>query len=137
MTKERIILAFVAVAAGLIVASSSFYFYQQKSVKNTPQQESPSQATPTKTSAILEIEAPENESITDEKTVELKGKSLPQSIIVLSTNTNDFVLSADENGAFSQKITLSEDENLIAATAYTDNGSETKELTITYTTEEF
>lgn len=138
MTKERMILAFIAIAAGLIVASSTFYFYQQKSNKTSTGEQPASTIPPSNGKVILEIESPENESITDEKTIELKGKSLPQSLLVLSTSNDNFVFTADKNGSFIKKIALSEDENFITVTAYPENGtSETKELIVTYTTEEF
>lgn len=138
MKKERIILAFVAICTGLIVASSLFYFYQQKTTPlKTPQEASPA-ASLTPGKPTLEIESPENESITDRKTTEIKGKSQPKAFIVITTNTDDFTLSASDDGSFNQKIALSDDENLITITAYTENGpSETKDLAITYTQEEF
>lgn len=137
MKKERIILAFVAIIAGAIVASSIFYFYQQKDTKTGTSGETPT-ITIANDKAILEIETPENESVTNEKTVDLKGKSIPKSIIVLTTNSEDFVLTADENGAFEKTIALADDDNIFSVTAYTDKGkSETKEITVTKNDEEF
>lgn len=139
MKKERLILAFVAIAAGLIVASSIFYFYQNKRAPSVfPNQ--PSQATPSATNGrpVLEIINPQDELITDSKTVEITGKSLPKALIVINANSNDYVVTAENDGTFTQKIALADLENIISITAYTENGvSETKELTIIYSTEEF
>lgn len=139
MKKERLILAFVAIAAGLIVASSIFYFYQNKRAPSVfPNQ--PSQATPSATNGrpVLEVINPQDESITDSKTIEITGKSQPKALIVINANSNDYVVTAEDDGTFTQKIALADLENIISITAYTENGvSETKELTIIYSTEEF
>jgi hypothetical protein len=138
MTKERVILAFAAIIAGLIVASSIFYFYQQKKPSlQTPQSATP-EATGVNNKPILEIESPEDESITDQKTAAVKGKTLPGTLVVISTNSDDFVVTSDNDGNFNQQIGLDTAENLITVSAYPENGaSETKELTLTFTTEEF
>ncbi len=139
MKKERLILALVAIAAGLIVASAIFYFYQNKRVSTTfPSQ--PSQSTPSVTNGrpVLEITSPQDELITDSKTIEIVGKSQPKALIVINTNTSDYAITAEDDGSFAQKIALADLENIISLTAYTENGvSETKELTIIYSTEEF
>lgn len=139
MAKERIILAFIAIASGLIVASSIFYFYQQKSTsQNLPTPEASPAASLPNTSPLLEIESPEDELVTDAKKIEIKGKTLAQSLIVLTTNNEDFVLTAEADGMFRKTISLDEDENLITITAYTESGtSETKELLIAKNQEEF
>lgn len=137
MTKERIILAIVAIIAGLIVASSMFYFYQGKKPPSSPA-ESPTPSVFQNGKSTLIIESPENESITDEKVIAVKGKSNPHALIVLTTDTKDFTLMSGEDGVFEQEITLSASENILTITAYPENGaSETKEIIVTYTTEEF
>ena len=139
MAKERTILAFVAIVAGLIIASSAFYFYQKKGAKEDSSAPTPSpQVSLPNGKTMLEVESPQHESITDKKSTDVKGKSQPTALIVVTTNTEDFVFQADSDGTFDQKISLSEDENLLTVTTYTENGtSETKEIAITYTTEEF
>ena len=99
MTKERLILAFVAIIAGLLLASSIFYFYQQtgpNQMSKTP--------TPTAISMngkmLLELESPENDSITSTKTATIKGKSQPGALIIITTNTDDFALNANTDGTF-------------------------------------
>lgn len=138
MTKERVILAFVAIVAGLIVTSSLFYFYQQKQKPTEPAQTPTPTVSASNGKPILTIESPEDEIVTADETVEVKGMSLASALIVITTNTEDFVLTADENGTFNQKITLSNNENFITVTGYPENGtSETKELIVTHSTEEF
>lgn len=138
MARERIVLALIAIVAGLLLTSSIFYFYrQQQADKEMVKTPSPT-VTAVNGKTLLEIESPENELVTDVKTIEIKGKSQPNALIVLTTNTEDFVFSADANGMFTKEITLSANENLITITAYTESGtSETKEFNVTYTQEEF
>lgn len=138
MKKERIILACIAIFAGLIVASSLVYFYQQKGESTKTPQEATPAATISNEKPLLDIQSPENESVTDKKTAEVKGKSEAKALIVITTNTDDFTIVASEDGTFSQTVNLTSYENLITVTAYTDNGqSETKNLAITYNTEDF
>ena len=137
MIKERIILAFVAIIAGLAIASSVFYFYQQNKSGEEPAAPSPSTSAPNG-KTILEIETPEPFSVTDKKTIEVKGKTVPHALIVLTTNTEDFVLEARDDGSFAKQILLGENENVLTITSYPENEtSKTKELIVTYTTEEF
>ncbi|MBI2036626.1 hypothetical protein HYT17_03280 [Candidatus Microgenomates bacterium] len=139
MKKERLILAFVAIAAGLIAASSIFYFYQnQRASSIFPQLPSPASPSATNGRSLLEISSPPDGLVTDSKTVEVAGKSQPKALIVINTNSSDYIITAQDDGSFAQKITLSDLENIIGITAYTENGSsETQELLIVYNTEEF
>jgi len=137
MTKERIILAFVAIITGLIITITLFTFYQQRKDQSLVSQTQPT-ITANDNKPTLVIDSPENESVTDKKTITLKGASLPKALIVIVSPTDDFIISADENGNFSKDIPLLADENLIAITAYTESGaSETKELVVTQNSEEF
>lgn len=138
MAKERTILALIAIVTGLIIASSVFYFYQKGGAEEHMRTPPPSPTASPNGKTILDIENPENESITDKKTAEVKGTSQASALIVITTATDDFVLEASSDGTFTKNVTLVEDENLLTVTAYTDGGtSETKEIAVTYTTEEF
>ena len=138
MTKERIILAFVAIVAGLIVASSLFYFYRQKETPKLGETQPTPEVSLPNGKVSIEIETPQEGAVAGDKNIEIKGRTLPNSIVVLTTSTDDFVITSDENGTFTKTITLVDDENIITATAYSDSGtSETKEIIVTYNTEEF
>lgn len=138
MTKERIILAIVAIVAGLIVASSTFFFYQKKETFKDLPKKTESEVTSSNGKSVLEIESPQHESITDKKSIEIKGKTQVGALLVLTTNTEDFVFTASEDGSFSKKVNLIDEENLLTVTAYPENGTSiTRDIAITYTTEEF
>ena len=139
MAKERTILAFIAIVAGVILASSIFYFYQKKSViKETAQPQIAPTSQVSNGKVTLDIESPQDELATDKKTIVVNGKTSASALVVLTTNTDDLILKANDDGTFSKTVTLADNENLISITAYTDTGtSDTKELIVTYTTEEF
>lgn len=139
MTKERIILALIAIATGAIITSSIFYFYQQKRTTTDSSSPSTAQLTPSQNGKVLlELESPQHESVTDAKTTQIKGKTQANAIVVIATTSEDFVLTAAADGVFSKTIDLEEDENIITITAYPENGTtETKEIIVSYTTEEF
>src|SRR3989338_2530464 len=100
MAKERLILSFVAILAGLIVASSIFYFYQQKT-QSVSKNDSPAPSAPVQNGqTALIIESPENESITDKKTVEVVGIATPNSLILISADTKDYIFLAKDDGSF-------------------------------------
>lgn len=137
MTKERIILAFVAIIAGLIVASSTFFFYNEKGPSSSPN-DSPTPTEIPNGKTALSIESPQNESVTDKNTAQIKGKANPGSLIVITTDTEDFAFMTDEDGSFEEKVSLSKNENILTVSAYPENQmSETEEIIVTYTTEEF
>lgn len=139
MTKERLILAFFAIVAGLFVASSLFYFYGQRT--NTVSTDNPSPTSTQQaanTSTALSIDSPENESVTTDKSTTIKGKAAAGATIAISTDTQDYVTKAASDGSFSQKVDLGQNVNTITVSSLPDSGiSETKTLTITSTQEEF
>ncbi|SRR5260221_193486 len=140
MKTEKILLSFVAVVVGLIVAGLGFYLYQSTraipstklgTVKITP-------PTPTPQSVFLSVDTPADESTTDNKTVTLSGRTIPHATVIISTPTNDQVISPSSLGNFSTTITIGNGENEIYVTSISPAGTETQKIvTITYTTESF
>lgn len=140
MTKEKIILAVVAIIVGLIFASGVFYFYQKTKVLPPEEQKTvfvkPS-PTP-KPSVLLTVDEPKDESIYDTKVVKVSGKTEPDAIIVVMTQSNEEVLNPSKNGDFSTTITLDFGANLMQITAVGKNGdTNTIERTVSYTNENF
>lgn len=140
MTKEKIILSFVAVLVGLLVASGAFYFYQQTKVVSPEKQLTVlTRPSPTpKPSVILVIDEPTDEKIYDNKIVKLSGKTEPDAIIVILTENNEEVLNPSKTGDFSTTISLDTGANVIQITAVGKNGdANTIERTVSYTSENF
>ncbi|HET9947005.1 MAG TPA: hypothetical protein VFQ63_02985 [Patescibacteria group bacterium] len=140
MKTEKILLSFVAVVVGLIVAGVGFYFYQSTkvlppgklaSVKVNP-------PTPTLPPVYLSIDSPQDESVTSNKTVTVSGKTVPDATIVVSTDTADQVITPSTTGTFSTTVTIGSGENEIHILSIGANGLETqKTITVSYTTDNF
>jgi hypothetical protein len=143
MKLEKLILSVIGIFFGLLVAGSAFYFYQRvtnhptnKKVIGTNIKKLPT-ATPTP-SFFLNIDNPKDESVTDNKTVKISGKTIPTATIIISTDTADQVITPSNQGDFSTTATIDTDENEITMTAIAPSGEEVKKtVTVTYSTAEF
>ena len=140
MKTEKVLLSFVAVVVGLIVAGIGFYIYQStKAIPNT-KLGTVKLASPTRTppSVFLTVDTPQNESTTDSKTVIVSGKTVPDATILISTATGDQILKPSTQGNYSTTVTIGNDENQIHVTAIGSAGTQAdKIVTITFTTESF
>lgn len=84
----------------------------------------------------LSIDSPKNESVSDDKTVTITGRTKPSQTILVETDKNQDTTDADSQGAFKAKIDLSEGINTVYLTIYDESGNpNTKALNIYYTTE--
>lgn len=125
-----------------MVAGLAFYLYQATktiSPSNT-KTVSPSSPSPTPKSTIfLSLDRPKDEEVVDTKTITISGKTTSDATIVISTPSDDQVISpAAKNGDFSSTVTIGDGENLITVTAIAVNGEEVKILrTVTFSTESF
>lgn len=141
--KERIIIIIVAIIAGLFITSAGFFIYQ--STKNTSKDSTsankdvfPSPTPNDKTSSLLRIEEPKDESLVDRRTIVVKGTTLPNNLVVVSTNQEDISGKPTSDGAFSITISLDAGANKIVTKSITPDGEETEDVrTVTYSTEDF
>lgn len=144
MKTERIVLSFIAVLIGVIVAGIGFYFYQStktispqklKSITLSPQ----SSPTPTPLPPIyLTLDAPTDEGVVDTQTITVAGKTVPNAIVLISTKSTDDVITPSATGAFTTTETIDTGVNTIEITAIAPDGEESKTTrTVTYSTETF
>ncbi len=141
MKQERVILSFVMVLVGLLVAGTAFYFYQSTktipaSKTNTANTISP---TPTPTPKIyLLLSDPKDESVVENKILQIIGQTNPDATVVIVTSSDQKVLQPSSQGNFSTTITLNEGENLIKIQSILPDGEDTSlQRTVTYSTENF
>ncbi len=141
MKTEKVILSFIALLAGLLVAGVAFYFYQ--STKAIPPSSvrtvtvKPPSPTP-KSSIFLTIATPADEQVVANKTINITGNTIPDATVLVSTEIGDQVTTTAQNGNFQVTINLDNGENLIYITAIAPNGEEVTLIrTITYSTESF
>lgn len=140
MKQERVILSFIMVVIGLLVAGVAFYFYQTTKVVN-PNSTASANPTPTQTpksNMFLVINAPTNEEVVTNKTLVISGKTLPEATVVIVTNSDQLIVNPSSQGDFSTTITLENDQNLIRINALSSDGEiTTVERTVTYSTNSF
>lgn len=141
MKTEKIVISFIAIIVGILVAGLIFYVYQ--STKTVPGKSlktisvKPPSPTPPK-SIFLGLETPANETVTDKKTISVTGKTTTDATIVILTPVNEEIVSPAQNGNFSATVTIDDGQNIIEVTAIAPNGEETTiTRTITYSTESF
>lgn len=147
MKTERVILSFIAVVIGIFAAGIGFYFYQT-SKKNAQPDKTKTiitvQSTPTPTqkttdsSVFLTIDSPLDQSVVEKKVIQISGKTIANATIIISTDTEDQVITPATNGSFSTTVTIGNGSNLLEIRAIAPTGQE-KKLTrvITYSTENF
>lgn len=139
--KERIVIVFIAVALGLLVTTAGFFLYQQTKIlpKSANQKNISPKASPTpENKTYLSIEEPANESISDKRTISIKGKTNPENTLIISTNQEDIVVSPTSEGGFSATITIDTGTNKVVTRAVSPNGDERIDTRIiTYSQEDF
>ncbi len=137
--RERVIIVFIAIAIGLIVTTLIYFLYQQ--TKTIPQKVADNQAatpTPTPTGAYLVVTTPADQSISDRRSIQIKGKTTPHNIIVISTNQEDNVINPTSDGGFTASITIDAGANKIITRSIAPDGSETTDVrVVTFSTEDF
>ena len=141
MKQERVILSFIMVLIGLLVAGVAFYFYQTTKVVSDKSSVGNSNQTPTpspKPTVFLVLNQPSNELVVSNKTLLVSGKTNQDATVIIITDSDQLVLKPSSQGDFSTTITLSNNQNLIRVRVVTPNG-ETAVLdrTVTYSTEDF
>ncbi len=83
----------------------------------------------------LTIITPEDGEIFNDNEVELKGKTLPEAVVVLIYPEGENIVEADEKGEFVSQIELVGGANEIKVTAYDSEGNKEEEvLTVVYST---
>ena len=137
--RERVIIVFIAITIGLLVTTLIFFLYQQ--TKTIPQKVVNSSITPTQAptdTVYLVIDAPQDEEISDRRSIQVKGKTAPENIISVSTNIEDAVVKPTKEGTFSVTITIEAGANYIITRAIAPTRKEAVDKrVITFSTEEF
>ena len=142
MKAERLILSFIAILIGLLVAGVAFYFYQStKKLKNADTKTITIKINPSPTpdtSLFLTIDSPKDEAVFSRKTITISGKTKPDATILISTELSDEVVKPARNGNFSTTQSIGDEASIIEITAFFANGEQkTIRRTVSFTTEEF
>ena len=145
MKTEKIVISFIALIIGIIFAGLAFYFYQSSKVIPVSDTKrviltspSPKSEDKSENAVLLIIDSPKDEEVIDKKTVTISGKTAADAIIIISTQTNDQVVTPAANGNFSTTATLTDGVNIIEVTAVNSQGLETKiSRMVTFSNESF
>jgi hypothetical protein len=141
--KERFIIIFVAIIAGLFITSAGFFIYQStKKGDDTPiakkvktEEKDP---IPTDGSLFIRVTEPNDESLTEKRTLTVKGSTNPDNIIVVSTNLQDVEAKPNQDGEFSVAVDIDAGANELITRAIAPDGSSTQDIkTVTYSTDDF
>lgn len=141
MKQERVVLSFIMVLIGLVVAGAAFFFYQATK-PNTPTEANTNvnvSPTPVIDSGFfLKVFSPKDESLADRKTIAVSGKTTPDATVVILTTSTHEVVKPSSQGDFTTNVTIDDGANYIKIQAIAPNGEiETVELVVSYTTEDF
>lgn len=141
MKTEKIVLSFIAVAIGILVAGAAFYLYQATKTVDLSKTKTFSLQTPTpspKPTIILTVDTPKDEEVFDKKIITILGKTTKDATVIISTQTDDQVVTPAQNGNFSTTAVISDGQNIIEITAVLPNGEEARlTRTVTFSTETF
>jgi hypothetical protein len=140
MKQERVILAFIAVLIGLLVAGLAFYFYQSTKTISSNQiiLNAPSPTPTPKPTAYISLNQPSDETVVTNKTFIISGKTNPDATIIIYTSSNQATIQPSSQGDFSTTIILDDGGNLIKLMSVLPGGeTTTMQRTVTYSTENF
>lgn len=140
--KERAIIVFIAVLAGLILTTLGFLLYEstKKKQSESVRKEKITTASPIPPQDIFSvtIASPQNESLTDKRSVVVKGKTNPDNTLIVSTNQEDVAATPASDGSFSITVSIDTGSNNIIVRAINPQGEETTaETLVTFNSEEF
>jgi hypothetical protein len=142
MKQERVILSFIMVLVGLLVAGALFYFYQStKKVSPSTTSITSPRNTPTPTpqpKIYLTLNQFTDEQVVSDKTFKISGQTNPDATVIIITQNGQEVLQPTSQGNFSTTITLSNDQNIVRIMSVLPGGETTSvQRTVTYSTEAF
>lgn len=133
------------IVGGLMVAQTAVKNHGQTSQTLSPTPSPSSTASsvtpPQETSAAkteLTISEPADNSVVNTPEINIKGKTVPRARVVIAAEKSEFIIDADEQGFFSQKIELVSGANDVKLVSYSPDLDRTEtDLTVVYTTAEF
>lgn len=140
--KERAIIVFIAVLAGLILTTLGFLLYEstKRKMPESVNKEKIITNTPSKKPApfFVTIQGPQNESLSDKRSIVVKGKTNPENTLIISTNQEDVAATPAPSGSFSVTISIDTGANNIIVRAINPKGEETMDsVLVTFSPEEF
>jgi len=142
--KEKIIIVFLATIIGLVLTAGIYYIYQTTQTPAIKRENTtlaantvPTPSIEEETNDILSISKPNDEEIFDRRTIQVKGRTTPNSIVVVSSGQEDVVAASNDQGEFELSLEIATGVNTIITRVIGENGDAAfDERVVTYTTEE-
>ena len=138
----------IAIGMGLLLGGAAAFGMVKlpgamQPAENTPPSPTTSSeiATPLPTSFVsgslsLDILLPENQSLSQEASVTVSGKTKPGITVAISSPIDEAAVQSDKEGAFSQQIKLTEGSNELVLMATDGTNEIEKRIIVSYTSEE-
>lgn len=135
MRKEVIAAILLGGTLGLVIAFGVW----RASTSLAPERQIQTEALPTPTiipTLTLTISSPIDGAVVSEEKITLSGKTVARATVVVTTEKDEAVATADQEGNWEAEVGIVGGANAILAVAFTENGESTeKEITIVYSTE--
>lgn len=139
--KERIVIIFIAVTLGLLATTIGFFLYESSKPNTEINATTQKQAKPqpvVKDEVNLSVSDPKDESVTTNRTVQVKGTTDPQNTVIISTNQEDIAVSPTSQGTFTASVSIDAGENKLIVEAIDSAGNSKKEIrTISFSSGDF
>lgn len=119
MNKEKIITIVVGLLVGILAAGG--YFAVSKALPNLKKPAEkiivqPAPIIPTKNETSLILNEPKDNSSTTDSPITISGRTLPGINLIIFSNAEEKIASADATGSFSARLKLEDGENQISVT---------------------
>lgn len=101
----------------VLIALVALGFVAYKYLPNNPLNNKPSEL-------YLTIDSPTSNTQAVDDVVTIKGRTLPNTTVVLFNLDDQTSVDSDENGNFESQIVLNKGENLITVSAFAEDGQE-------------
>lgn len=137
MKKEIFFAVLLGLTLGLIVTYGVYRATQantQNQIEDITQTQDDDPTSQINTTiANLIINTPKDETVVDTKTIQVAGNTSTNAFVIIYVNEIPYITTADQAGAFSVSVELSENSNIIGVHSLTEDGEETVlEVTVTY-----
>jgi len=141
MRKEIFLAVIFGLMVGLIVTYGIYTANQALSQKQKTNSSLSNSLTPSPFNEIepeltLSVSSPLDGVVVSEPEITVEGTTLPNAIVSIITDENEFIIEADENGIFQQSVELVKGANTIKVNSTDFNtSSPSKTIELVYSTE--
>lgn len=140
--KERLIIILVAVISGLLITGAGFLIYQSTlKVNDKPANANVAISTTPiqgESGVFVKVSEPSDESLTNKRTLVVKGVTNPENVVVISTNLEDVQVKPSSEGNFSVSVDIDAGANPVITRVMSPEGESAQDTrSVTYSTEEF